>query len=156
PVLLPRIHNGHDKTFFFFDAEIGRTKTITPYPVTLFSNAERAGDFSSLPSNQWPIDPLTGLKFSDGRIPAGRVLPQSRRFIDELMVRAENGRSLAGLINEPYDTHQTTSRIDHQFSDRDALRVSLFENKRTDSSPDPALVQRIDRFREWSDSASIR
>ena len=50
---------------------------------------------------QWPIDPLTGKAFPDGRIPANRVLPQSRRFIDEYMAAPAPDR----LVNLPAVDH---------------------------------------------------
>jgi hypothetical protein len=47
PVWLPKIYNGHDKTFFFFNFEQFRETVITnQIPVTVPTLAMRGGDFS--------------------------------------------------------------------------------------------------------------
>src|SRR5262245_39693127 len=48
PVWIPKIYNGHDKTFFFFNYEQYRNNVGTSNVTTLPTDAERAGDFSAL------------------------------------------------------------------------------------------------------------
>jgi len=52
PVWLPRVYNGKNKTFFFFDYEMGRLKQGTPNEVTLPTTYEltNPGDFSDIQS----------------------------------------------------------------------------------------------------------
>lgn len=46
PVVIPRLYNGHDKTFFFVDYEGLRQDTETEMLTTVPTARERAGDFS--------------------------------------------------------------------------------------------------------------
>jgi hypothetical protein len=48
PVWIPKLYNGHDKTFFFFSWEQYRKNEGTSNIATLPTDAERTGDFSAL------------------------------------------------------------------------------------------------------------
>jgi hypothetical protein len=48
PVWIPKLYNGHDKTFFFFSYEQYRNNVGTSNIATLPTDAERTGDFSAL------------------------------------------------------------------------------------------------------------
>lgn len=48
PVWIPKLYNGHDKTFFFFSWEQYRNNQGTSNVTTLPTDAERKGDFSAL------------------------------------------------------------------------------------------------------------
>ena len=48
PVRIPKVYNGHDKTFFFFSWEQYRNKLGSTNRTTLPTDAERQGDFSAL------------------------------------------------------------------------------------------------------------
>src|SRR6266853_4743447 len=54
PVWIPKLYNGHDKTFFFFSWEQYRNNQGGTAVDTLPTDAERAGDFSAL------LGPATG------------------------------------------------------------------------------------------------
>ena len=57
PVSLPRVYNGHNKTFFYLVTESYRQKSPLTDQYTLPTAAERAGDFSA--SRRILYDPLT-------------------------------------------------------------------------------------------------
>ncbi|MGC4050764.1 MAG: TonB-dependent receptor [Paludibaculum sp.] len=46
PVVLPKLYNGKDRTFFFFDYEAFRESTVASASYTVPTALERAGDFS--------------------------------------------------------------------------------------------------------------
>src|SRR5882757_3635977 len=48
PVWIPKVYNGHDKTFFFFSWEQYRNNIGSTNQTTLPTDAERQGDFSAL------------------------------------------------------------------------------------------------------------
>lgn len=69
PVWIPKIYNGHDKTFFFFSYEQYRNNQGTSQLSTLPTAAERGGDFSALlggPTGQ--INPCDGSPILLGQI----------------------------------------------------------------------------------------
>ncbi|MGD1081470.1 MAG: carboxypeptidase regulatory-like domain-containing protein [Candidatus Sulfotelmatobacter sp.] len=77
PVRIPRLYNGHDKTFFFFAWEQYRNRRgLSNDLETLPTAAERGGDFSALlgpgvvdPNTHLPvINPCTGLQVLQGQI----------------------------------------------------------------------------------------
>lgn len=71
PVLIPRLYNGRNRTFFFADFEENRLRGSTPEQYSVPSAAERAGDLSSF--GQTVIDPFSGNPFPNARIPANRL-----------------------------------------------------------------------------------
>jgi Carboxypeptidase regulatory-like domain len=87
PVYLPKIYNGHDKAFFFFNFEQFRETTITNnVPTTLPTMAYRAGDFSQA---------LTGRNVCPAATPncdpIGRPIMENTVY-DPLTDRVENGQ----------------------------------------------------------------
>lgn len=78
PVIIPKLLNGRDKLFFFFNQEIWPISVTQPTGrVTVPTELERAGDFSQtvdLNRVLIPIkDPTTGQTFPGNRIPANRL-----------------------------------------------------------------------------------
>src|SRR5580704_599530 len=75
PVRIPKLYNGHDKTFFFFSWEQYRQTQGSSITSTVPTEAERQGDFSSLlgppllDSNKQPvINPCDGSTILQGQI----------------------------------------------------------------------------------------
>ncbi|MGA2576287.1 MAG: carboxypeptidase regulatory-like domain-containing protein [Bryobacteraceae bacterium] len=67
PVLLPKIYNGRNKTFFFFSYEGDRKRNYTPAALrTLPTTAFRTGDFSALLNPAFTGNPLSGTAITDG------------------------------------------------------------------------------------------
>lgn len=100
PVILPKLYNGKDKTFFFVSYEGLRFKNALDYLRTVPTALERAGDFSQtrtnvsgqfLPvqvfdpfnvtqvaANQWRRVP-----FPNAQIPASQINPFTQRLVNE-------------------------------------------------------------------------
>jgi hypothetical protein len=51
PVWIPKLYNGHDKTFFFFNWEEYLESTSLPFSLTVPTAAYRRGDFSAISPN---------------------------------------------------------------------------------------------------------
>ena len=62
---------------------------------TLAGGAVKPWQTESYRECQDDLMEFAGKPFPEGRIPTGRVLPQSRRFIDELMHPATSGRNVS-------------------------------------------------------------
>ncbi|MGH9665315.1 MAG: carboxypeptidase regulatory-like domain-containing protein, partial [Bryobacteraceae bacterium] len=84
PVFIPKLYNGHDRTFFFVSYQ--ETRPV-PRPstssTTVLTSAQRTGDFSAHGS---PIvDPLTQQPFPGNRIPLTRESPLTGNIIDQIL-----------------------------------------------------------------------
>ncbi|MGH9657020.1 MAG: carboxypeptidase regulatory-like domain-containing protein [Bryobacteraceae bacterium] len=137
PVLLPKLYNGKDKTFFFFNWESGRQVAgsfggqalVPPVP-------QRQGDFSAVAAII--NDPVTRQPFPGNRIPATRIASYARRFLDgfvpvpnvnEPSINYRGPRAAA-----PIDQDQYVARVDHTFSSTDSLTASYIYNDQADDS----------------------
>jgi hypothetical protein len=91
PVWIPKIYNGHDKTFFFFNYEMYRDQVDTNNGFrTVPTVAERNGDFSSL---------LTGTVI--GTDPLGRPIMNGAIY-NPATTRTVNGQ----VVRDPYLNNQ--------------------------------------------------
>jgi len=120
PVVIPKLFNGRDSTFWFFNWEGFRARrgqnNISSFPI----QAQRDGDFSMIA--QQIYDPLTGVAgpngsiirqpFSGNIIPKNRINPAITYFLNT-MVPLPN---LSGLNNNFVNTQPTAN-------DRDSLNI---------------------------------
>lgn len=82
PVVLPKLFNGRNKTFFFGDYEGSRIRETSTVVSTIPTINMRNGDFSELLSRGRTInDPLTGQAFPGNIIPSSRLDPVAQRLI---------------------------------------------------------------------------
>src|SRR4051794_17321923 len=128
PVLIPKLYNGRDKTFFFFSFETNRgsdvQQTLNP---TVPIGAWREGNFSGLLAQGITIrDPFTGAPYPNNVIPASQINPASRKiqerfyplpnFGDASVLQNQNYRALVTRQFDP--STYITARGDHRFSDK--------------------------------------
>jgi hypothetical protein len=137
PVFIPKIYKGKDKTFFFFNWESGRqisgsfggTALVPP-------SALRTGDFSGV--SAVIIDPVTKQPFPGNRIPADRIAPYARKFLDGFVPQPnanDPGINYRGpRAAAPITQDQYISRIDHVFSEKDSLNGSYIYNIQADDT----------------------
>jgi len=69
PVILPKLYNGTDKTFFFFDYEGNRKTTSSPELLLVPTAAQRAGNLNGLVGAA--MDPFTNTPYPNNTIPGG-------------------------------------------------------------------------------------
>jgi len=128
PVYLPKIYNGRNKTFFFFDWE-GRNWPLAAGNIATFNTNVptadfRKGDFSKL--DQVITDPTTGKPFPGNIIPSGRISSVAQAF-QQYYVDPNAGPAdsyvgnYQGTKPRPETAKRFDVRIDHHLSDRDAL-----------------------------------
>ena len=134
PVYLPKIYNGKQKTFFFFNWESGRlisgsfTGTAFVPPV-----AYRTGDFSS--SSVVIYDPQNGLPFAGNKIPQDRIRPFASKFLTFVPLPNASEAAInfrAPQAPAPINQDQYISRIDHRISDKNFLYGSYMYNVQSD------------------------
>ena len=146
PVLIPKIYNGKNRTFFFFDYEGLRRRRFSQFIGRAIPTRFRGGDFSTLTDakgNPTPIfdpatyNPATGERqqFPGNIIPASRFDPLAKKFLDYFptpqneFASIDQPNSTVGR-NETRDDNQYHARIDQTISDKTTIfgRVSLYKS----------------------------
>jgi hypothetical protein len=132
PVLLPKIYNGRNKTFYFATLEMGAGSAGTALITQTAPLAPwRQGDFSNLRNAQGQLmvvrDPVTGQPFADNKIPVNRLNPVSLK-IQEKFYALPNFGDLSVLNTQNYRENrrnpvfahqpQLTVRLDHRFNEK--------------------------------------
>lgn len=138
PILIPKIYNGRNRTFFMFDFEAHRTREPNQVGQALVPTEDfKNGDLSALlhrhdtSGNALPsiqvIDPITGAPFPGNIIPDSRISPIARNLF-KFWPTAQfalpdplSGFNYIGVGNTNIDDDQRYVRIDHQLSDKDKL-----------------------------------
>lgn len=123
PIWIPKLYDGREKTFFFFDYEgrrqlIGTTATLTGLPLA----AERLGDFSAL--GRVIRDPATGDPFPGNRIPTDRFSPIAQYYMQFLPTGDATGRATVGG-DDITNFDQMTLRLDHYISQDQTINYTF-------------------------------
>lgn len=116
PLSIPKLYDGHNRTFFFFDYEGNRRRTSRPEQYLVPSAAERSGNLSdlALPNNVL-IDPLSGAPFPNNTIPASRLNASALTLLNNyypLPNVVGNGYNYENLQPVPSNTNGFDGRID--------------------------------------------
>jgi len=129
PVRIPKVYNGKDKTFFFFNWESGRmvSGTAAARYVLVPPSAMRQGDFTGLVNSQrQPItlrDPLNA-GIANNRIPVSRLSPQAVTFL-KFVPEPNTQVGTANLLLTPQigvgRQDNYTTRLDHNLTVRDTI-----------------------------------
>ncbi len=136
PVVIPRLYNGKNKTFFFMGYQGTRIRNIgntaSEYVPTA---ANLAGDFSAYLSASNPanalgkattiIDPLTNQPFAGNIIPTNRFDPAALALTKYLPPATGNGLVFYQLpVAQNFD--EMISRVDHNITDKDRISGRYF------------------------------
>ncbi|MBL8217261.1 MAG: carboxypeptidase regulatory-like domain-containing protein [Bryobacterales bacterium] len=178
PVRLPKIYNGTNRTFFFFNYEGWRNKrnrsNILSVPIEEFRN----GNFSRLANaNGTPIpifDPNTTAANTNGSgfvrqpfpgnvIPSNRLDPVSQKMLQfyPLPNQTPNNpftftNNWIGQVSENRDMNQYTTKVDHRFADSNTLSVRYMyykhfnDNGLAGALPDPNVRARLDNYKNYN------
>lgn len=132
PVWLPKLYDGHNRTFFFFSFETSRSSTshqlLNPTVPTV---PWRSGDFSRELPGTVVRDPFTRQPLPGNRIPASQLNPVAlkiqERFYPLPNVGDPNVFKANNYVEQkiaPFNpSTYWTARIDHRFTDRSFLFV---------------------------------
>ena len=137
PVIVPKLYNGKNKTFFFFNYEGIRELFGYASTSTVPSAQQRTGDFSqTFGANGQLItiyDPnttafdasgaLVRTAFPGNRIPAERISPVGQNVLQYVPLPNQPGLTNNYIYTGGYTENSNSyqPRIDHQFSDRNVL-----------------------------------
>ncbi|MEP7366653.1 MAG: carboxypeptidase-like regulatory domain-containing protein [Acidobacteriota bacterium] len=135
PIVIPKLYNGKNKTFFFFAYERFSLRQDSSQLVKVPTLAMRGGDFGGLINGQGIqqqlYDPMTTqsaannfsrLPFSNNLIPLNRISPLAKTLYAATPLPQTNDNPLVNSnINDTNKTQQTvpnwTLRLDHVFND---------------------------------------
>jgi hypothetical protein len=143
PVVIPGMHDGRGKTFFFASYEGQRRKSGAVDVAIVPSPAQRQGNFQGLA----PIyDPLTTAgttrtAFAGNVIPQQRIAPAAAFFLQYLPL--PNGANNTFVSNPVVEFHQdqVTVRVDREMNARTKLFVRFSRHSNNEERPSsfPAL-----------------
>ena len=136
PVWIPKVYNGHNKTFFYFSDD-NNLQPVTPTSVfnTVPTQLETQGNFSQIPVPIYDPATTSGSGTSATRVPfAGNVIPTSRfskisANIVPFVPAPTNGSASNNhaFVNKQQITdHVWAFKIDHIFSEKN--RIAYFQS----------------------------
>ncbi len=141
PVWIPKVYNGRDKTFWFFNYEGLRLRQGQSFAPSVPTARMRTGDLSELPNAIY--DPATTVPdpsrpngfirqpFPGNVIPPERIDPIARFFLNPEWIPLPLQPGIAANLRREFSVpsyyNQTTIKIDHRFSGSDSVsgRFSL-------------------------------
>ncbi len=155
PVIIPKLYNGRNKTFFFADYEGLRQRSASTATNTVPTAAERSGNFSQDTTSTGAriniYDPVsttqvgstyTRVPFPNNTIPASRLDPVSANILKywpSPNTAGTNGTQVNNWFGSsvaPYDIDQGDIKVDQIISDKQ--RMSIRFSKRNPTSA-PAI-----------------
>ncbi|MBL8228203.1 MAG: carboxypeptidase regulatory-like domain-containing protein [Bryobacterales bacterium] len=149
PIVLPKIYNGKNRTFFFFAYERFSLRQDANQLVRVPTPEMRVGDFSGLISGQGLLqqlyDPSTTqsaanqysrLPFSGNRIPISRISPLARTLYAATPApnRPDNPLVNANLVDVNKITQTVpniTTRLDHVFNETNRVYLRYTDIRQT-------------------------
>ena len=126
PLSIPKLYNGHNRTFFFFDYEGNRKRTSQPEQYLVPTAAERNGDLNglSIPNNTL-IDPSTGAPFPDNTIPLSRLNASALTLLNKYYplpnVAGNSSYNYENLQPIPSNTNGLDGRIDQVINSKQQI-----------------------------------
>jgi hypothetical protein len=141
PVVLPKLYNGKDKTFFMFSWEWQRQRNGATSTALVPTPQERAGDFSS--TSTPIVDPFTKTPFPNNQIPQSRINSVGLGLVN-LYPLPNNPDPARNFVNAPlrkFDFTVPSFRVDHAVSARNNLFWRTTVNEPSDVGPGQALTQ---------------
>jgi hypothetical protein len=126
PVYIPKIYNGKNKTFFFFNYTAFRQKPGgNPSTVTLPTAQERTGNFSDVSTVIY--DPTTGQPFSGNVIPSSRIssVAQAINKFYPSPTSSSLTANFTGLTPSSTTADDLFAKVDHNFTENNRLSVSF-------------------------------
>lgn len=145
PVVIPKLYNGRDKTFWFASWEGFRWRRGQTAQNTVPLEAMRSGNFVGA---QPIFDPFTSVQDANGRItrqpfsgniiPASRINPGTKLIVDQMMPLPNRpGTTLNFLQTEGQQINRDmgVARIDHSLNSKHTLYGRMLEQRVTQIVP---------------------
>ncbi|HWF48352.1 MAG TPA: carboxypeptidase regulatory-like domain-containing protein [Bryobacteraceae bacterium] len=149
PIVIPKVYNGHNRTFFFVDYEgIRRRTSASSTVIDIPPPAFRTGDFSGYPNLIYNPEArvlnskgqVVSTPFSGNKIPTSQLNPGALATL-ALLPQPNYGAPGAQAANylftgrQPFNGDQFDVRGDHQISEKDSLFVRGSRAIQTSTNP---------------------
>jgi hypothetical protein len=121
PVVIPKLYDGRNRTFFFVSYEGLRLRQVQTATALIPPLAFRQGDFSSLSKSI--IDPQTGAPFPNNQIPPKRISAITQQLLPYYPApnSADPNRNFVANSHVKNDSNYFGVRLDHKISENDSL-----------------------------------
>lgn len=140
PVILPKLYNGRNKTFWLFSYEGIRQYNSVNSTALIPTPQERAGNFNG--TGVTVLDPFTKIPFPNDTIPVTQISPVGQHLAD--LFPATNSTSPAanyyGAPSQSFVNDLISSRVDHQLTSNDSLFARFTINQPSTVSPGANLA----------------
>ena len=142
PVVLPKVYNGHDKTFFFGSFERLSLPRATTAILSTPTEAMRNGDLSEylLPENGGSANALTG--YPGNIIPVGQINPWSKALLNTFFPLPNYGppgavaNNYLATFQIPIMSAQFDGRIDEIINSKHSVFIRYtYKNRRVTNYP---------------------
>jgi len=133
-----------DKIHFFGNAEWNLEERGTARTAFVPTEAERSGDFSGPRiagcSGAIPLDPLTGAPFPGNRIPADRLSPAGRAFLNlyplpNVTPSGGSCNNWVTSVTSPIDYSQFSGRVDWTLNNRSRVMLRYTQDSWKNDAP---------------------
>jgi hypothetical protein len=148
PLSIPRLYDGHNKTFFFIDYEGNRKQASQPEQYLVPTAAERSGNLNDLVTPASPlIDPLSGSPFPNNTIPASRLSSSALALLNNYYPLPNvigNGYNYQNLQPIPSRTDGLDGRIDQVINSRQQIYARYNWKNISAQTVNPLLPNDVD------------
>ncbi len=138
PLLIPKLYNGRNKTFFFGGFQKTPIRSAPANLVTqVLRTGQRQGDYSNVFDARNALivirDPTAGnTPFPGNRIPQARLDPVFQRFLSQGVPTTDDPTGLLRYARPNYsDNGEWSLRADHIFNDRNRIFGRIFREDNT-------------------------
>jgi hypothetical protein len=163
PVVIPKLYNGQDKTFWFFAYDGGRRRSSTGVTQTAFvpTQQERSGNFSDWPypiynpatngtepivpcnpkNPDQPCNPLGRTPFPGNQIPQSMLDPLGQKLVNLYPLPNISSCTVLPCQNYSVPLHQTldtdnyTMRVDENLSTKDKIYFTGHVRRENNNNP---------------------
>ena len=142
PVTIPRLYNGHNRTFFFVDYEGNRRSTAVAQQFEVPTQAERNGDLSGFNApGEAPLAPITTIS------PTAKAL---LTYIPLPNVSGQSGFNYENFQTTPARTDGADVRIDQTISSKQSAYARFSRKNITSNFANPFLPNDVDSIHNRS------
>jgi hypothetical protein len=151
PLMIPKLYDGHNKTFIMGAYEGVRSKTLTAGFITVPTMLMRQGNFTEFSGTI--RNPLTGQPFAGNIIPPAQISPIARKLLDYYPAPNQPGTASNLQANAPGTDNgdQVVMRVDQNVGNKIRLyaRYNWFDTHVSNiaSPPTPIPIQVVSQPR---------